>query len=321
VPEVKGQIQAFIRPGFDSCKDMGNTYDIRGGRWFFQPYRGYDLTAVTDYDCKHPDGDIRKTTGGVRWSAEYGPVNYSVAYIKTFAADPVANSRFAPLSKAPTGAFFDLIHPEIDVLGLTVSGYNASIDSVLSAEVAYTKDQPYNVGTGGFLKPDRPALGAMGIGLDGIKKKDTLTMMFRIDKNLNFQDLLGTNRPSLSSIQFFDTMVLDHKDEEGLTRLFAYGAPLKKHSAILTAFTLLNYKGDTINPSLAVGTDLNNGGGFVIPAVDFVLGDSWRFKAEADLFWKKKSSKNLFDTDNPGTQLFGYFDNNSQLVFRLTRQF
>ncbi|HEY6898267.1 MAG TPA: LysR family transcriptional regulator, partial [Rhodocyclaceae bacterium] len=173
----------------------------------------------------------------------------------------------------------------------------------------------------GFLKPVHPNLGAIGIGLDGIKKKDTLTMMFRVDKNLDFQGLLGTNRPSLSSIQFFDTMVLDFKEDEGLTRLFAYGAPLKKHSAILTAFTLLNYKSDTINPSLAIGTDLNNGGGFVIPAVDFVLGDSWRLKAEADLFWANKKSTQLFDGNNPGTQLFGYFANNSQLVFRLTRQF
>lgn len=51
VPEAKGQVHAYIRPGLDRCKDIGNTYDIRGGRWFFQPYRGYDLTAVTDNDC------------------------------------------------------------------------------------------------------------------------------------------------------------------------------------------------------------------------------------------------------------------------------
>lgn len=319
VPSAKGQVQAFLRPGWDSCKDIGNSYDIRGGRWFFQPYRGFDLTAITENDCRHPDGDMKKTTGGLRWSGEYNSLNYSLAYIKTFAADPVANSAFAPFRKAPTGPVFDLIHPEIDVLGMTVSGYSAALDSVLSAELAYTKDQPYNVGTGSLAAPTVPA--NIGLGLGGIKKKNTLTMMLRADKNLNFQDLLGTNRPSLSSIQLFDTMVLKHDDADDLVRLFAYGSKLKKHSAILTAFTLLNFKGDTINPSFAIGTDLNNGGGFFIPAVDFVLGDSWRLKAEADIFWKRKSSKQLFDSDVPGTQLFGYFDKNSQLVFRLTRQF
>jgi hypothetical protein len=319
VPEAKGQIQAFIRPGVDSCKDIGNTYDIRGGRWFFQPYRGYDLTAVTDNDCRHPDGDFKKTTGGVRWAGTYDSLNYSLAYIKTFAADPVANSAFVPYRKAPTGAFFDLIHPEIDVLGMTVSGYSAPLDSVLSAEVAFTKDQPYNIGTGTLAAPTVP--GNVGLGLGGIKKKDTLTMMLRADKNLNFQELLGTNRPSLSSIQLFNTTVLNYKQSDDLARLFAYGAPLKRNSTIVTAFTLLNYRGDTINPSVAVGADVTNGGGFFIPAVDFVLGDSWRLKVEADLFWRNAASTKLFDTANPGTQLFGYFANNSQLVFRLTRQF
>lgn len=318
VPEAGGQVQAFIRPGIDSCKDIGNTYDIRGGRWFFQPYRGFDLTALTEPDCRHPDGDYRKPTGGIRWSGEAGPVNYSLAYIRTFAADPVANSAFAPYMKTPTGPVFDLIHPLIDVVGATASGYNAAIDSVLSAEVAYTKDQPYNVGQGPLLAPTNGA--AAGLGLGGIKKKDTLTFMLRADKNLKLENILGTNRPSLSSIQLFDTMVLKHRESDDLTRLFAYGSPLKKHSAILTVFSVLNYRGDTINPSIAAGADLNNGGGFVIPAVDFVLGDSWRLKAEADIFWRKHAASAPFDP-NPGVQLFGYFANNSQLVFRLTRQF
>lgn len=319
VPELSGQVQAFVRPGADSCKDIGNTYDVRGGRWFFQPYRGFDLSAITNKDCDHPDVDYKKPTGGLRWAGNADSLNYSLAYINTFSADPVANSAFAPFMKAPSGAVFDLINPRIDVFGATVSGYSAALDSVLSAEMAYTKDQPYNVGTGTLAAPTVP--GNVGLGLGGVKKKDTLTVMLRADKNINFQEVLGTNRPSLSSVQLFNTTILDYKESDDLVRLFAYGAKQKRNSAILTAFTLLNYAGDTINPSFAIGTDLGNGGGFFIPAVDFVLGDSWRLKAEADFFWARKSSTQLFDTDNPGTQLFGYFENNDQLVFRLTRQF
>ena len=48
----------------------------------------------------------------------------------------------------------------------------------------------------------------------------------------------------------------------------------------------------------------------VLPALD----DDNRF------FWTSGSGKTLFDP-NPGVQLFGYFANNSQLTFRLTRQF
>lgn len=212
-----------------------------------------------------------------------------------------------------------MIHPVIDVFGVSVSGYAPAIDAVLSAEVAFTKDQPYNIGTGGFGTPSY--LGHVGAGLGGIMKKDTLTTMIRADKNIDFQGLLGTNRPSFSSIQLFDTMILNYEDSDDLARLFAYGSKQKEHSTILTAFTVLNFNSDTINPSFAIGTDLTNGGGFFIPAVDFVLGDKWRLKVEADIFWTRKDSKKLFDTDAPGTQLMGYFANNDQLVVRLTRQF
>ena len=144
--------------------------------------------------------------------------------------------------------------------------------------------------------------------------------MLRVDKNLNFQSLLGTTRPSFSSVQLFDTWIQNYKKSDALARLFAYGAPLKEHSTILTAFTVLNYRNDTINPGLVVGADLTNGGGFLIPSVDLALGDNWRAKVEADLFWTSGTSKELFDPES-STQLFGYFANNSQLTFRLTRQF
>lgn len=320
VPEADGQLQAYVRPGLDRCKDIGNTYDIRGGRWFFQPYRGFDLTAVTFADCKHPEGDKDDVTGGIRWSGEAGPVNYSLAYVKTFAADPVANSVFAPWKKAPTGALFDLIHPKIDVVGATVSGYSGLLDSVFSAELAYTFDQPYNVGTGPLTTPTLGA--AAGLGLGGIKLKDTVTMMLRADKNLNFQNLLGTSRPSFSSVQLFDTFIPGLNRSDDIVRLFAYGAPLTKHNAILTAFTVLNYAGDTINPSIAGGWDMSHGGGFLIPAVDLALGDAWRIKLEADLFFadKSKTAATLFDP-NPGTQIFNWFRKSDQFVIRVTRQF
>jgi hypothetical protein len=318
VPEANGQIYTYIRPGLDRCEDIGNTYDIQGGRWFFQPYRGFDLTALTTKDCNHPSGDKDDVTGGIRWSGTAGPVDYSLAYIKTFSADPVANSVFAPYKKVPDGPLFDLIHPKIDVFGATISGYSANIDSVISAEIAYTKDQPYNIGTGAL---DAPKHGAVaGLGLGGVVTKDVITSMVRLDKNLNFGPLIGTNRPSFSSIQLFDTWVQDFHKSEGVARLFAFGAPLHEHSTILTAFTVLNYRGDTINPGLAIGTDLTNGGGFVIPSVELVFGDNWRAKIEADLFWSSGTSDELFDP-NSSTQLFGYFNNNSQLALRLTRQF
>lgn len=321
IPEANGLVAAYIRPGWDRCTDIGNTYDFRGGRWFVAPYRGFDALAVNKLNCKNPDND--KPTYGIRWQGEAFGVNYSIAYLKAHSADPVANPNKATLpnstqynDKPVTGLFSDLIHPEIDVVGATVSGYSESLDSVLSAEVAFTKDQPYNVGTG--------ALGATpgktGIGLDGIKKKDTLTMMLRADKNLHFENILGTTRPSFSSVQLFNTSVLGYHRSEDLARLFFEAAPLKENNTILTAFTVLNYRNDEINPSFAVGFDLGNGGGFAIPAVSMTFGDKWLAKLEADIFWDDgKTNRQQFGGKN--SQLFGWFTGASQLALRVTRQF
>lgn len=318
VPEADGMLAAYVRPGWDRCEDIGNTYDIRGGRWFFQPYRGFDLSAVTDKDCDHPDGDRDDLTGGVRWSGEAYGLSYSLAWLTTFSADPVANSSFKPYRKAPSGSVFDLIHPRVDVFGATVSGYSGTLDAVLSAEMAYTEDQPFNVGTGAFHAPRVP--GNVGVGLGGVKKKNTLTTMLRIDKDLDLQGLFGTSRPSFSSIQLFNTQVLGFDRSDDLVRLFAYGTPLTEHNTILTAFTTLNYRNDTINPGFAIGFDLTHGGGFAIPSVSLTLSDQWLARIEADIFWSGNKSNKVQFSDQP-SQLFGYFDNASQLVFRLTRQF
>jgi hypothetical protein len=318
IPEAKGMLSAYVRPGWDRCEDIGNTYDIRGGRWFFQPYRGFDLSRVTTKNCDHKDGDMDDVTWGVRWNGEAWGLSYSLAYLTTFSADPVASSVFKPHQGVPVaGSVFDLIHPKIDVLGATVSGYSETLDAVISAEVAYTKDQPYNMGSGAFV-PGNAA--NPGIGLNGIRKKDTLTTMVRIDKDLDFQGMFGTSRPSFSSVQLFNTQVLSYDGSEDLVRLFAYGTKLNEHSTILTAFTTLNYKNDTINPGFAVGFDLSNGGGFAIPSVAMTFSDAWVAKVEADIFWDGgKSNKAQFS--NGESQLFGYFNRASQLVFRLTRQF
>ncbi len=204
------------------------------------------------------------------------------------------------------------------MVGATVSGYSATLDAVLSAEIAYTFDQPFNYGRGALGVPNNPSL-PWGNGLSGVTTKDTLTTMLRIDKNLKLEDILHTTRPSFSSIQLFDTMVVDYKGKEDLVRLFAFGTKLQEHSTILTAFTVLNYQNDEINPSFAVGFDLSNGGGFAIPAVSLVLNANWNAKIEADIFWARDSNKAQFT--NGTSQLFGWFDNASQLVMRVTRQF
>jgi hypothetical protein len=336
--EMGGNLNFFIRPGWDRDEDMGSNYNIEGGRWIPHPYRGVDFTAFTKgYKTDHEDGDWDDTTYGIRWDGIAGSIGYSLAYLKTFNPSPIMN----PSSSGVPGAFGatntefygqepdnqvlgDWIYPEIDVIGFTVNGYSAALDSTLSAEIAYTPDRPFNHGELGSSLP----------GWGGVIEKDTIVTMLRIDKELQLENLLGTNRPSLSSIQLYDTYIQDYDRNDEIVEFASFGAPKKEHTTYLTLFTLLQFQRDTINPSLVIGADLSNGGGFIIPAVEFVLGDNWRIKVEADLWFndgdqKKVSALNAdgvthanpLGTPENSAALFDWFGEDDQIVLKITRQF
>lgn len=313
VPEANGSLQVLVRPGWDRERDIGNTYDLSGGRWALQPNKGVDFlaTGLLNYDYHHPAGDVDDVTGGFRWSGAAGPINYSVVYLKTYNNDPVVNSAAAPYQVAPSGGLGDFIFPKVDLAGVTLSGYVPAIDAVISTEFAYTRDAAFNVGTnfaGGALP-----------GFGGIIRKNVLQSMVRIDKSLNLTRILGTSRPSFFSVQVFDKWVMKYRSADDIVDNTGFGAPLRKHSTIVTGVLGLNYSNDKINPQIALGADVSNGGGFFIPSVEFVQGNHWRLLVEADIFISDKQKR-------PGqveqdAHLFGWFKNNNQLMVRLTRLF
>ena len=345
--EFNGTLNWFIRPGWDRAEDMGSNYNIEGGRWIPHPYRGVDFTQFTDsYNTDHDSGDWGDMTYGIRWNGTWGSIGYSLAYMKTFNPAPKVNPHSDASGNGIIGLFGvtgpiesyggneprdsssllgDWMYPEIDVYGLTVNGFNSAMDATLSAEIAYIPNAPYNYGSLNSVLP----------GWNGIKEKDTLNIMLRIDKEFKWMETLGTHRPSLSSIQLYDTWILGHDRDDELVEFASFGAPKKEHQAYLTIFTLLNFNRDTINPSFVAGTDLSRGGGFAIPAVEFVMGDNWRFKVEADLWWndgdKKKTCDAACQSAGDGHALLGksensagfmdWFAEDNQLVFKLTRQF
>ena len=340
--ELGGSLNFYIRPGWDREEDMGSSYNIEGGRWIPHPYRGVDFTQFTDsYNEGHKSGDWDDMTYGIRWNGSWGSIGYSFAYLKTFNPAPVVNPNELRGSfgidvtegpaqiyggQAPNASILgDWMYPEIDVYGFTINGFNSAMDATLSAEIAYIPNKPYNYG---YLSSDLP-------GWEGVKEKDTINIMLRIDKEFKWMEALGTHRPSLSSIQLFDTWILAHDDDDELVEFASFGAPKKEHQAYLTLFTLLNFYRDTINPSFVIGTDLSRGGGFAIPAVEFVWGDDWRLKVEADLWWNDGDVKKVCDancvSNGEGSALLGkrensagfmdWFAEDNQLVFKLSRQF
>jgi len=345
MPELDGNLDLFVRPGLDPGNSIGSTYALNGGRWAVTPYQGVDFTAYNQYNY-HADGANKNDpTFGLRWKGDWHEIGYSLAYIKTFNPDPMV----APASTTGTGQYLttfgvnqttpwrgkystqalgDFIYPEIEAYGGSANYYFESLDSVFNVESVYVPNKPYNYG----------ALNSSLPGWAGIKGKDTMVDMLRVDHQVHTQDWLGTNRPSLSSVQVFDTWILDYTSKDQIVQFFSMGKQEQEHQTYITYFILLNYFGDTINPSFVAGIDASNGGGFLIPAVDFVFGDSWRLKLEADVFFDNNYKSQYAYNNTSGLKanplgagpigtteyqsgLFGYFHGDTQFVARITRQF
>jgi len=151
-------------------------------------------------------------------------------------------------------------------------------------------------------------------GYNGVIERDTLRTMIRGESTVHVQKYLFTTRPSLWSIQLFDTWITDFNESDDIVDLPAYAATKKEHSTLITAGLFLNYNLDRINVGLAGGYDITYGGHFLLPSVTFAYGDNWRIKVEADLFYP-----NGVELDD--THQFGTLQDSDQLYVRATYQY
>lgn len=310
VPEADGALQVIVRPGLDRKKDIGNNYELSGGRWMAQPFKGIDFFAgATTYDVEHPEGNYKDTTGGVRWTGIAGSYNYAVSWLNTLYPDAVLNPAANPYKKAPVGGLGDWFYPKVNVYDVSVSTEMPAIDAVLNAEVAYQKDRIFNTGTGLATPGQGPVI-----------SKDVVTTTIRMDKQLKLMDLLGTNQASFFSVQLFDTWIKDFNSADDIVAQIGYGAPAKKHDTILTAFISLNYMNSRLNPGFAVGRNVRTGDAFAIPSISYSMGNNWRFLAEADLFFPKHQKVSAAQVER-ATYPLADLANNNQFMVRATYQF
>ncbi|MFY9327599.1 MAG: DUF1302 family protein [Georgfuchsia sp.] len=344
VPEAAGTLQLVVRPGWDRKQDIGNSYDINGGRWAAVPNQGVDYLAyATEFDYDHPEGDYRSTTGALRWSglANGGALNYAVSYQHVFQPDFVLNPcgvfagagdrdatgcvKSLYYKKAPTNkAYGDYFYPMIDVIGASVSGESETIDAVVNFEVAYQKDRLFNSFTdvsgtpnaAGFFQIPNNA-GTMG----PVKKKDVVQTTLRADKQLRIMDWIGTNAPSFASLQIFDTWIQDLKGEDDIVAGLGSSAKLKTHSTIATVSCQFPYMASRLTYGVAYGRELQAGNQFFIPSVSYNYDDNWRFAADAVIFKTKDARTD--NTTSAGNDMYGMaaFYKRSYLTLRATYQF
>jgi hypothetical protein len=307
VPEAAGSLQVVVRPGLDRQEDIGNTYSAFGGRWAEQPFKAVDFLQLTGYDYEHPAGKYKTVTGGLRWTGFAGPVNYAFSWLKTFNPDPVLNPTANPYQTRPSGILGSFFYPTIEVYAASISGEVAAIDTVANAEIAYQTGKLYNTGIS-------------STGLAGaVTKKDLVQTTIRLDKQFRFMDALGTNAPSLASLQLFDTWLQSFKKSDEIVENLGYALPMREHTSIATAFIGFPYMNGRLNPGIAVGRYLQAHDTFAIPSISYNYGNHWRFSAEADLFFT--SHQNTLTSTDPSTDTLGVLAKSDQFLLRATYQF
>ena len=340
--QLGGTLQLIFIPGqLNGAYDRGNSFDLDGGRWANNPNKGITFRTATfgadvPYNFDHKDADMDDPSYGLRWKSMLGDWEYSLAWFHGPSVNPVINpnpNNPLGVGDAASGAQFggaykgeynsaadstvgELIYPFVNVFGFSANRYMESIDSVFSTELSYIPDSPYNYG----LQAGEAGGCAFFPGFCGIKEKDVVKTMLRLDKQVALQRFLGTSRPSFLSVQLFNTWITDYDRDDELVNSAGFSGRTKEFSTIATAILAMNYDNDRINPSLAVGTDMTYGGAFVIPAVEFAYGDHWRIRAEADIFFDDESQDRALQGFN-NTNLFGYFNGNDQLSLRVTYNF
>ena len=219
--------------------------------------------------------------------------------------------------------------------------YNIPIEAILRMEGEGT-DRTLVLNNRDFNLVDVPGFG-------GIKRKDTFMFMFRVDKSLRtLGQWLNTYSPPFFTVQVFDQWIMNWTRKDQIIVSSPYGARRKEHSTMLTAVLAMEYKNATIKPQLAGGYDLTYDGGFAIPSCEFIFGDHWRLRAEADFFFQNAHKKfsptdiningilNLNDPSDPAgfpvrggiqkhiegnTHMFGFFNRRDQFMLRLSYLF
>ena len=343
VPEADGSLQLILRPGWDALRDNGSTWDVFGGRARTNGYKGASSAFVPyTMDYEHPTGDLdNKLTYALRWKGMAAGANYHLSYVHMpYTRNPIANSMFAPYQKAPNGPVLaNWIVPIVDVYGAGLNFYSQPIDTVLTGELVYTRDEPFNIGsvpggamTAACLGPLSAAPFATSYsGTCGVKRKGTVMTMLRAEKSIKTNDIIGTSTPMTAALQIFNTRITNFNAAEDLVQSIGYPNPVKESSTFASLVLRAPFMQDKLTPTIALGRDFSNDGTLFAVAVDYELGTHWRLRAEWDCF---RGNSNVTMQSIPGlapvplylpvgsaSGMNGLLDDNSRFYLRATYQF
>ncbi|RME34637.1 MAG: hypothetical protein D6786_04340 [Gammaproteobacteria bacterium] len=314
----------IVRPGWDKDEWVGNSVPTFGGRWSNNLSKGFPLAdhevggpalfipagtlgpsaiAGAIFNYQHKDGDADDPHYGFRWTGLLGKhddIDYSFMYYHGqggFQQDPI-------LILNPNTFGLEFIFPETDTVGATISSYIPWLDITYRAEVAYTPNRKFSSGATAPLPLQ-------------IVEKDAYNLLLGFDANPRLQKWLKTSSQSLFTVQVFDWFLPGVSENDAIGNFVGSGN-YDEHNVVATAILTLPYMHDTLIGTIVGIADLTQGGGWLIPSLEYQWGPHWRIKAEADL---PLGGNSISNPTAPDGSIVGAFENNSQFLLRTTFQF
>lgn len=322
--DLNSQLQIVVRPGWDKEEWIGDSIPAFGGRWSNLGGKGFNFVSeeqggVAAFNYDHSEGDVDDPHFGFRYSGVTWignqEINYALNYYHGqggFYQSPTVTLDF---TETVNGNPLQFILPETDTFGGSLSGYIPFIDTVYRLEAAYTPDRPMSTGN---LMPVA-ALGGAPAPFQ-LVEEDTWNFVVGLDTNLRIQNLIGTSNASLLSIQFFDWYIPGVDEDDALIRFDGSGF-FDKHNTIATMILSNPFYNDKINFTIVALADLTEGGGMIIPSVQYDYGAHWRIKVEADLAFGGDQTEVGVPLPDDTSSIFGALKDDNQLLFRITYQF
>jgi hypothetical protein len=257
-----------------------------------------------------------------------------------YTRNPIANAMFAPYEKPVVGGVLaNWIVPIVDVYATGANFYAQAIDTVLTGELVFTRDEPFNVGSVPGGPVATACLGPLAglpfassySGTCGVKRKNTLMTMLRFEKSIKSNDWLGTSTPMTAALQIFNTRIMGYNRAEDLVQSIGYPNPVKESSTFVSLVLRAPFMQDKLTPTVALGRDPTNHGSLFAMALDYELGTHWRLRAELDKFWGNSTVNMqsipglapvpLYLPVGSASGMPGVLDDNSRLYLRATYQF
>ncbi len=213
-----------------------------------------------------------------------------------------------------SGRRYENVLPIIDVFGGSFNYYSPTFNTVVRGELAYLKDRLFN------RKPEDPTLQTLNdlsdqttLFTDQISK-DEYRIMLGFDRTAYFAEwLLGSDRPGLVVVEFFDFMIDDFEPDEKITSTLK--GDVKEHTLEMVASASWNYWNGWLAPRVRAAVDLSYGGNAILlPGFTVSPSTAWKLNLTGVFV--------LEDTDR-GTRAtkFGATGDADRLITQVTYQF